>query len=90
MVRTIAVRGGPFFYFVLVLFECARVESQPEAPLESIRNGWMLLFFVLIGQPCKADCLEDLCEDHGRNRELMQPLVYSLSYVLFVYMCGFE
>ena len=49
MVRTIAVRGGPFFYFVFVLFECARVESQPEAPFESIRNGWMLLFLFCLG-----------------------------------------
>ena len=49
MVRTIAVRGGPFFYVVLVLFECARVESQPEAPFESIRNGWMLLFLFCLG-----------------------------------------
>ena len=48
MVRTIAVRGGPFFIF-LVLFECARVESQPEAPFESIRNGWMLLFLFCLG-----------------------------------------
>ena len=37
------------FYFVFILFECARVESQPEAPFESIRNGWMLLFLFCLG-----------------------------------------
>ena len=58
MVRTIAVRGGPFFVFVFVLFECARVESQPEAPLR-VHSQWLDAFvFVLFGQPCIAECQE--------------------------------
>ena len=89
MVRTIAVRGGPFFYFVFDLFECARVESHPEPPSSPFAMAGCFCFCV-VWADLYSGVPGDLCESHGRNREFMQPHVYSLSYVLVVHMRGFE
>ena len=89
MVRTIAVRGGPFF--ILFLF-CLSVQglSHSQRPPSSPFAMAGCFCFCFVWAALYSRVPGDLCESHGRNREFMQPHVYSLSYVLVVHMRGVE